>query len=161
CERLLVTSFTGKEAISRLFEYDVEILCERRDGPGAEAMIGAWVTLVIERLAGQAGSWRGTRRLHGIVAEVEDVSADDVSRPSYRRHGVPRAFALTLVHTQDIYLNHSVPDIVKAKLAAVSLGGAMQMRLAGESPAREFVVQYKESDLAFVSRLTEHLGISF
>ena len=35
------------------------------------------------------------------------------------------------------------------------------MRLMGAYAPREFVVQYKETDLAFVSRLAEHLGISF
>ena len=35
------------------------------------------------------------------------------------------------------------------------------LRLFGTYPKRELVVQYKETDLAFVSRLAEHVGISF
>lgn len=35
------------------------------------------------------------------------------------------------------------------------------MRLAESYAPRDFVVQYSESDHAFVSRLAEHLGISF
>ncbi len=55
----------------------------------------------------------------------------------------------------------SVPDLIKAKLEATNLSDGVELRLTGEYAAREFVVQYKESDLAFVSRLAEHLGISF
>jgi type VI secretion system secreted protein VgrG len=161
CDRLRVHTFTGKEAISRLFEYDIEVVCLDPEGPSTEAMVGAKVTLVIQRVPGPTGGWHGTQRLHGMVAEVEDVLTDHVDTAVYRLRVVPRAFALTLVHTQDIFLNLSVPDIVKAKVAAVNLGDAMAMRLSSAYPERDFVVQYKESDLAFVSRLTEHLGISF
>lgn len=41
----------------------------------------------------------------------------------YRLRVVPRAFALTLVEIQDIYLNLSVPEIIKEKLQRVALGG--------------------------------------
>ena len=66
-----------------------------------------------------------------------------------------------MVETLDIHMNVSVPDILRAKLAAVDLGGSTELRLTGDYPAREFVVQYQETDLAFVSRLAEHLGVSF
>ncbi len=54
CDDLSVRSFKGKEAISRLFRYDIEIVCRRHDGPEADAMTGAHVTLVLERFAGSA-----------------------------------------------------------------------------------------------------------
>ena len=55
-----------------------------------------------------------------------------------------------MVETLDIHMNVSVPDILRAKLAAVDLGGSTELRLTGDYPAREFVVQYQETDLAFV-----------
>jgi type VI secretion system secreted protein VgrG len=55
-----------------------------------------------------------------------------------------------------------VPDIVKQKLALVDLGATdVEARLSDAYAARDFVVEYKETDVAFVSRLTEHLGVSF
>jgi type VI secretion system secreted protein VgrG len=159
CERLRVHTFAGKEAISRLFEYDIEIVSVDGEGPSTQTMVGARVTLVITRITTTGAG--GSRRLHGIVAEVEDLLSFHTEVRAYRLRVVPRAFALTLVRTQDILLNLSVPDIVKGKLEAVTLGDAMALRLSGDYPVRDFVVQYKESDLAFVSRLTEHLGISF
>ena len=160
CDDLRVRSFSGKEAISKLFAYDIEVSCPESGGPDPEAMTGAKVALAIERFPGVPG-WHGTRRLHGVVAEVLDLLSEHVDLRVYRLRVVPSAFALTLVETQDIFMNQSVPDIVKGKLDAVNLGDASEMRLSGEYPVREFVVQYQESDLAFISRLTEHLGISF
>ena len=161
CEDLSVRAFKGKEAISRLFEYDIEIVCRRHDGPEADAMTGAHVTLVLERFAGTSASWHGVRRLHGVVAEVDDLLAGHADVRVYRLRVVPRAFSLSLVETQDIFMGLSVPDLIKAKLEATNLSDGVELRLTGEYAAREFVVQYKESDLAFVSRLAEHLGISF
>ena len=161
CDNLVVHTFSGKEAISRLFEYELEIVCRHHHGPDADAMTGAHVTLVLERFEGAGAGWHGVRRLHGIVAEVDDLLAGHADLRVYRLRVVPRAFALTLVETQDIFMGASVPEIIEQKLAAVNLGGAVELRLEGQYARREFVVQYKESDLAFVSRLAEHLGISF
>ncbi len=161
-DRLRVRAFSGKEAISRLFSYDVELVSLDHDGPSAQAMTGAHVTLVIERYPGSTGGWSGVRRLHGVVAEVDDLLAAHADFRVYRLRVVPRAFALALVETQDIFMHRAVPEIVAGKLEAVGLGGpATALRIEGQYAAREFVVQYQESDLAFVSRLTEHLGISF
>jgi type VI secretion system secreted protein VgrG len=56
----------------------------------------------------------------------------------------------------------SVPDIIKKKLELVGLGAAdVEFRLSNSYSPREFVVQYQESDLAFISRLAEHEGITF
>jgi type VI secretion system secreted protein VgrG len=159
-DQLFVASFEGTERISRLFEYRVLVVSPKHDGPKAEEMLGARVSLVIER-DGVNGGWSGARRLSGVVAEVVDRLAGHADIRVYELRVVPRAHALALVETQDIFLGASVPDIVKSKLAAVNLAAASRWSLAGTYAPREFVVQYHESDLAFASRLTEHLGISF
>jgi len=55
----------------------------------------------------------------------------------------------------------TVPEIIMKKLDLVGLAEDAELRLMGTYPKREFVVQYRETDLAFVSRLCEHVGISF
>ena len=161
CDGLEVRKLSGKEAIGRLFDFEIEVVSQGQGGPSAEAMAGAHVTLVMERYPGPGASWHGVRRVEGILAEVEDLLATHADLRAYRVRLVPAAFALTLVETQDIFMGHPVPDIIRGKLEAVNLGATVDMRLHGAYAPREFVVQYKESDLAFVSRLAEHLGISF
>jgi type VI secretion system secreted protein VgrG len=161
CEGLEVRKLSGSEAIGRLYDFEVEVVCPHHDGPSLEAIEGARVSVTMERVGGAAKGWHGVRKIHGMVAEVEDMLATHVDIHVYRLRVVPRAFALTLAEIQDIYMNLSVPDIIKEKLQHVALANEMEMRLIGTYTPREFIVQYKESDLAFVSRLAEHLGISF
>jgi type VI secretion system secreted protein VgrG len=161
CDGLEVRKLSAKEAIGRLFDFQIEVVLPGDGGPSPESMAGAHVTLVMERYPGPGAGWHGVRRVEGMLAEVEDMLATHADMRAYRLRLVPAAFALAMVETQDIFMGHSVPEIIQGKLDAVNLGASVDMRLHGSYAPREFVVQYKESDLAFVSRLAEHLGISF
>ncbi|HVY49481.1 MAG TPA: type VI secretion system tip protein TssI/VgrG [Minicystis sp.] len=160
-DELHVRKVRGVEGMNRLFSFEIEVASLGRRGPSAEEMAGADATLVITRSPGHVSGWHGTRRVSGMIAEVEDLFDAHEDRRVHRLRLAPRAFAMTLVEMQDIYIDDTVPAIVKQKLAAVRLGDACSLRLSRSYPPREFVVQYKESDLAFVSRLVEHLGIAF
>jgi len=160
CDGVEVHRLSGSEAIGRLYDFQVEVACAH-DGPSLDGIEGALVTVVMERFRGAGQGWHGVRKIHGMVAEVEDMLATHADVHVYRLRVVPRAFALTLVEIQEIYMNLSVPDIIKDKLQHVGLSAKIEMRLSGTYVPREFVVQYNESDLAFVSRQAEHHGISF
>jgi type VI secretion system secreted protein VgrG len=156
CEHVQISRMNGEEAISRLFAFDLEIVVLTPGELTLDELVGSEADLVFDVGGAEL------RRVHGMISGVEDLLDSEPSFRTFRLRLSPRAFRLTLVETQEIFLDLSVPDIVKAKLALVGLGdGDVQMRLMGTYPAREFVVQYKETDLAFISRLTEHLGISF
>jgi type VI secretion system secreted protein VgrG len=104
------------------------------------------------------------RRVHGVldvlVSHLGGTSGAD--RAMHRLRIVPRASRLLLVETQEIYLGQSVPEILRAKLERHGFGAPdFELRLMGAYAPREIVVQYRESDLAFVSRLAEHAGIGF
>jgi type VI secretion system secreted protein VgrG len=155
-ERVQIYKVVGREAISRLFSFDIECVCPDGAELSPDDVAGCEAALVIER------DGLVLRKVHGMIAEVEDMLDTEPSHRTYRLLLVPRAHRLTLVETQEVFLGLSVPDILKQKLELVGLGSAdVEMRLTGTYEPREFVVQYKETDLAFVSRLTEHLGISF
>ncbi len=155
CDEIQIRRLTGTEAISRLFDFRVEIVAAGPKGLDAAAVTGAGVTLVFE------SDGEELRRVHGIVRALDDLLETEALHRSYRLHIAPRAFRLCLVETVDIFMDQSVPDIVRAKADLVALNDDIDFRLSGAYPAREFVVQYGETDLAFISRLTEHLGISF
>jgi type VI secretion system secreted protein VgrG len=156
CGELRVRRLAGREVISSLFDFELEVVSLAREGVDVTQMMGASVAIVIQQHGAEV------RRIHGMIVEVDDFLASHAEFRPYRVRIAPRAHRLTLVETQDIFMNVSVPEIIKSKLALLDLGDAdVEMRLTGVYPPREFVVQYKESDLAFVSRLAEHLGISF
>ncbi|WP_437589371.1 type VI secretion system Vgr family protein [Sorangium sp. So ce1000] len=153
---LKVSRLSGREAISQLFTFDVEVACPSEDGVDGQTFAGESVAIVFEQDGVEV------RRVHGIVGEVHDMLANLRDFRTYRLRIVPRAFRLTLVETTEISMNKAVPDIIQQKLELVGLSGSdVELRLTGTYPPREFVVQYQETDLAFISRLAEHVGISF
>ena len=155
-EDVEVRELRGREAISKLFSFHVDIVCFDENGLDTAQMLGAGVSIVFEQGDVEV------RRVHGMVAEVTDRLETESEWRSYRLWIVPRVWRSTLVETQEVYLDTSVPDLIQQKLALVGLSGEdVEMRLLGSYPVRELVVQYKETDVTFVSRLAEHLGICF
>ena len=156
CDALQVFEVEGREAISQLFSFDVGVVSTSLAGLDPEQVQGAVACLVME-----VGGVE-IRRIHGMIAEVEDLLDTEPSTRTYRLRLVPRAFRLSLVHTQEIFMDLSVPEIITKKLELLAFQGAdFELRLLSTYAPRDFVVQYKETDLAFVQRLAEHEGISF
>lgn len=148
----------GREVISQLFSFDLEIIYKSSEAASLDDMTGAEAWLVFERADEEV------RRIHGMICEVENRFATEEQFAAYRLKFVPRAWRCTLVETLDIFLGLTVPEIIQKKLELVDLGTEgvdFEFRLLGTYPKRDFVVQYKETDLAFISRLAEHVGISF
>ncbi len=155
-DHVRVWRIAGREAISELFSWDVDVFCDAEhdlpDGTG----VGERVTLVITHDGDEV------RRIHGAIGAVRKSFGAFDDHLAYRLRVVPRAAALGAVETQEIFLGKTVPEIIQSKLERHDLTGAdVDLRLLGTYPKREFVVQYKETDAAFVSRLAEQAGISF
>lgn len=151
-----VGKLVGDEVISQLFRFELDIVVTDPDDVDPDSLPGAEVDIVFELSGAEI------RRQHAVITEVRDGLETEVPFRTYHLVLQPRAFRLTMVETQEIFLDLSVPEIIKQKLQLVGLGDEdVEMRLSGTYPKREFVVQYRETDLAFISRLAEHLGISF
>jgi type VI secretion system secreted protein VgrG len=155
CANLLVYKLRGREQISALYHFEVELTCTDNAGIDSAELAGADVTLLF------TVDDEVVRRVHGMVATVDDRLETEAEYRSYVLQIVPRMWRLTLIETLDIFIDMSVPDIVTKKLELVGLEGAFDSRLRRSYPKRGFVVQYKERDLDFASRLLEHLGVSY
>jgi type VI secretion system secreted protein VgrG len=155
CDDLHVVKLEGTERISQPFRFDVDLTCIDPAGLDVAKTVGALVTLVFS-----TGD-ELVRRVHGVIETVEDRLETEAAYRSYRFQIVPRLRRLALVETSDVFTDASVPEIARQKLELVGLDSALDDRLLDKYPTREFVVQYQETDLAFVSRLLEHLGISY
>ena len=78
----------------------------------------------------------------------------------YSIHVVPWLFLLSGRVNNRIFQKQSVPDIAKALFREHGFAD-FEDQLSGDYPQREFVVQHRESDFAFVSRLLEKVGIYY
>ncbi|AKT43711.1 type VI secretion system Vgr family protein [Chondromyces crocatus] len=152
-----VAELHGREVISQLFSFDVLLVSADPEGIDSDVLAGAPATLVFSR------GEEELRRVHGIISSVRDQLDTESKHVTYRVTVVPRAYQLTLHETLDVFMDLSVPEIITHILEYIGLtkGTDFEFRLREEYPRRDFVVQYKETDLAFVSRLLEHLGMSF
>ena len=153
---LRVFALEGREAISELFRFDVDLACIGDRAATDNLAPGEPLTLAF---------WRDgavVRRVHGVIDSVRQRLDEGDGRQSFRVRVVPRAARLGLVATQSIFLERTVPQIIGSKLEAVGLGGDdVAFHLLASYPTLELVVQFAETDYALVSRRAEHVGISF
>lgn len=155
CENVQIREVRGRERISRLFEFDVLVAVPVHQALDPRRVAGATATLVFSEARADR------RRVHGMIAEVVDLLGTETDLLTYRLRLVPRAWRLGLVRMQEIYMDRSLREIIEQKLRSVGLLAQSGFAIHGKDDRREFVVQYDETDLAFLSRLTEHVGWSF
>ncbi|SDH85672.1 type VI secretion system Vgr family protein, partial [Pseudomonas panipatensis] len=164
--RLDVLAFEGEEGLSQPFNYRVEFTSSERD-------IGA------DRLLGQDASFslhappqnlpfgglslppaQPLRTLHGVVSGFRRLSASS-DEARYEITLEPRLALLRNGRQYRIYQHQSVPEIVEGILRSRHgfEGQDFLFALHREYPKREQVMQYDESDLAFIARLLAEIGI--
>jgi len=154
-EEARIQRLDGTERIHELFDFRLIVAAPASAGLDAAKLLGSEVTLRFER------DGVLERAVVGMVSEVDDLAETEATTRRMRLRVMPREFRMTLVATQEVYLDRSVPEIFAEKLGLAGLADALVLRLAKSYPKKEFVTQYKESDLAFVSRLLEHEGLSY
>jgi len=151
---LRVARFSGQEGVSELFQFDVTVLSEDAGIAFADA-VGQKAKLTLQ---GEGEP----RFVHGTVARFEQGEAGK-KLTHYRVTVVPKVWRLLHRHDCRIFQEKSAPDIVKAVLegAGLSSGDDFAFHLRGSYVAREYCVQWRESDWAYVSRLLEDEGIYY
>jgi type VI secretion system secreted protein VgrG len=149
-DALLLVGFNGTEAISRLFRFDLDLLAENGTVIPFDALLGQRVSLHLD-LKGSP-----TRYFSGMCSRIAQGHRDHVFT-SYRMEVVPELWFLTRRTQSRIFQHMSVPDILKESLAGLEV----QFELKGHYYPRDYCVQYRESDFAFVSRLMEEEGIYY
>jgi len=147
-----VARFEAREAISSLFEVSLLLTSDDKDIPFAD-VVGKSALLTLET----DGS--DPRYLHGMVARFRH--ADDGKKvTAYEAIVVPKLWRLKHRHDARIFQAEAVPDILQAVLSGAGVDD-VRLALTGSYAPREYCVQYRESDFAFVSRLMEEEGIHY
>jgi len=150
-DSLFVQSLSGSESLNGLFL--IEIACRTTDAAlDLEAALGQHVTVGL-------GAASAVRQLDGMCARIRQRPADS-GYALYTLELRPWLWWLTLSSDHRIFQAKSVPEIVEAVFAA---GGYQdyELQLHGSYAAREYCVQYGETDFAFVARLLEEEGIFY
>ncbi|WP_144640177.1 type VI secretion system Vgr family protein [Bordetella genomosp. 13] len=148
-------SMHGREALSELYAFEVELVAET-SAITADSVLGKPLTLEIETQNG------ARRHLSGDVVRFAYVGheAGGFRLARYRATVCPWLWYLTRNRDCRIYQNKSVVEILDEVLGSYS-GYAYEKKLQGNYRTREYCVQYEESDFDFISRLMEHEGIYY
>ena len=148
---LRVVRFSGDEGLSRLFEFTLEIAS---DGAELSDYVGKVGVLTIEGLG-------EPRFVHGFIRQAEYVGK---SR-NYLLHElvlVPRVWRLQNRQDSRIFQEMATPAIVQQVLVEAGVPAELfRFELASEYAPRNYCVQYRETDLDFLSRMLEEDGIFY
>jgi type VI secretion system secreted protein VgrG len=149
---LLLRGFTGSEAISQLFHFDLDLL-SGNDSIRFQDVVGKSVTLRIYDANG------GERYWNGFISRFSQ-GAQDRRLTAYRAQMVPWLWFLTRTADCRIFQNQKVPDIIQKIFTDLKFHD-FKLRLQGDFTPRDYCVQYRETDFNFVSRLMEEEGIFY
>jgi len=147
----VLAGFTGTEEISRLFGFQLELLAENDKDVALDRLIGQPAGVELTLPTG------GSRYFNGIVQRVSQ-GARSARFTSYHAEVVPKLWLLTRGQQSRIFEHKSVPEILRLVLEDLV---TVELRLEGAHEARDYCVQYRESDFAFASRLMEEEGIFY
>ncbi len=149
---LLLEGFSGQEAVSRPFKFTLELLSTDASIDPL-ALLRAPVSIAIRLREG------AERIIHGRVIRFAQGERTE-GLTSYEAEIAPWLWFLSLSADCRIFQDQSVPEIIEAVFGDHA-DAAFENRCVNSYPPREYCVQYRESDLNFVSRLMEEEGIFY
>ena len=149
---LLLQGFTGSEAISRMFQFHLDLLSENRSIAFSD-IVGKRVTVKVSLASGDE------RFFNGFVSRFAQ-SGSDARFTYYQMEVVPWLWFLTRNADCRIFQNMTIPDIIQKVFKDRGFTD-FKLALTGSFEPREYCVQYRETDFNFVSRLMEQYGIFY
>jgi type VI secretion system secreted protein VgrG len=149
-----VVHFKGNEAISSPYQFEIMLVSTRLD-INLEGVIQSPARLVIHREDGDDVVY------HGILVHFEQLHSVG-EYGFYRANLAPKLWWLSLTHHNQVILNKSLPDIVADVLRDGGLTSLdFEFRLKGTYAPLDYICQYGESNLNFISRRLEREGIYY
>ncbi len=150
---LVLRRMTASEGLSRLFEFQLDLLSEN-DNIHLADVLGQPMTVRLELLDG------GNRYFNGVVSRFCHLGPQG-RYTDYQATLHPWPWLLTRTANCRIFQNQTVPDILKAIFQQRGLTDYFEDRLSAGYRTRDYCVQYRETDFNFISRLMELEGIYY
>jgi type VI secretion system secreted protein VgrG len=153
-DKLLLQGFSGDEGVSIPFSYTLDLLSDDA-AIDAEKLLRTAVTLTLVLADG------GERVLHGLINRFSQSGQTQGGElTAYRAQVVPWLWFLSLSSSCKIFQNLTALEIVEKVFRARGFSD-FEIKCVKTHPKREYCVQYRETDLNFVSRLLEEEGVFY
>ncbi|MBN2243177.1 MAG: type VI secretion system tip protein VgrG [Acidobacteria bacterium] len=148
-----VVRFRGIEAMSRPYEFDIT-LASRDPEIDLKTVLRNPATLTFVHGGGDLP-------FHGVLAGFEQLH-EVKQHALYRAVLVPKLWNAGLYRENQIFLDKTVPQIIEEILKQAGMSGNdYELNLTRDYPAWEYICQYRETDLDFISRWMEREGIFY
>ncbi|KPX41841.1 VgrG protein [Pseudomonas syringae pv. helianthi] len=152
-QELRVESFSGREAISELFAFDVTLISSDARIE-LKTLVGKKVSLGLTLADGTV------RHLSAHVSDFVHMGADG-GVASYHARLVPWIWLLSRRSDARVFQDKTVEDVVREVFSYYPGIAAFEFRLSRSLKKISYCTQYMESDLNFVLRLLEAEGLFF
>jgi type VI secretion system secreted protein VgrG len=149
-DALLLTGFSGREAISELYAFQLELLAENKTDIAFDKLLGQPIAVSLVLPKGKQ------RYFTGICSRLSQGKRD-ATYTRYRMEMVPQVWVFTRRLQSRIFQQMTVPEILKKVFA----GFDVTVDVQGTFYPRDYCVQYRETDFAFASRLMEEEGFYY
>ncbi|HEX6630887.1 MAG TPA: type VI secretion system tip protein TssI/VgrG [Gemmatimonadaceae bacterium] len=149
---LLLERFTGQEGLSTPFLFTLHVASED-DAVDPAKLLRQPLSVTLELPDGS------TRVVHGVARRFIQLDRSG-ALTNYRVEMVPWLWFLSLAHDCRIFQEKTVPEILEAVFKDAGLTD-FKNQCIGSYAKRDYCVQYRESNLDFVSRLMEEEGIFY
>jgi len=150
-DAFVLVGFSGTEALSQLFRFELDLVASNEPVP-FERIVGQPVTVTLAPPSGAA------TRFNGLVSRFS-AGQRDATSTRYRAEVVPWLWLLTRTTDSRVFQQLTVPEVVRRVLAELQVPASFELERS--YPARDYCVQYRETDFDFVSRLMEEEGIFY
>lgn len=149
---VLLDSISGREDLGRLFRYELDLV-SNDSAIDADKILGENVTVRLQL------AHDDERYINGYIARFGSAGLRRGLR-SYSATLVPWTWFLTRTSDCRIYQDMSVPDVIKDVFERHGFND-YKLRLNETYRTWEYLVQYRETDFNFISRLMEQEGIYY
>lgn len=162
-----VISFTATEALNKPYRYNIRFTCPQQN-ISINNILNAYASFymrapALQYMRGSPQKWQQLRQINGVITHFSRLgsSPDEAVYECVLEHELA---LLDRTRKCAVYLNVSVPELVKQVLLEHPEFEPYKIDFDGlhhRYPVRKMVIQWQESDLAFVQRLLAEVGIGY
>ncbi|GAA4360724.1 type VI secretion system Vgr family protein [Kangiella marina] len=149
---LLLTAIEGYDELSAPYQFTLTCLSEEPSLP-VQDLVGKPVDFGFELNNG------ATRYFNGYVSRLVSLGTASEHLYRYQLTVVPKLWFLGRRVNLRIFQHQTLPQIVEKLFAEHEI--TFENRITANYPRHDYCVQYRESDLDFMSRLLEESGIFY
>lgn len=170
-----VLRFTGRDAVSELYRYDIEFTSPMAGIP-MDQVVGRPAKFIVAPVdpnldylrrmfgenAGQFSTMSPAYTIHGVITQFDEFGSS-ADQTHYRVRLEPKLADLNRGATSRLFQKQSVEKIVTDTLRhyGYRAGVDFLFQLRGEYKRREYITQYHETTFVFIQRICAEEGIWF